>query len=242
MSGNRRVHLQKILADPDLRRKLMVSTIQATQAREGIVTSQEQARRAYYVVTELEKTAFLDLQNFRGSKDTPDRRQEMFVRSLSGKVSRVRYDVPRRDFLALDGAPLNYRSIGLIAHVFREAPSLEPTWGIARQGKASGDDPRWLRFWWECTGVSGWVPFAKGGDFSRFYAPLDLVIDWKPEHREALKKSGNGLPSEELYFKPGITWPRAGGVFSARLLLGGSVFADKGPVVFPKADSSTSFL
>ena len=39
----------------------MVSTIQATQAREGIDTTSEQADRAYYVVSEGEKAAFFDL-------------------------------------------------------------------------------------------------------------------------------------------------------------------------------------
>ena len=42
-----RVNLREILADTDLRRKMMVSTIQAIQAREGIETSLEQADRAY---------------------------------------------------------------------------------------------------------------------------------------------------------------------------------------------------
>ncbi len=52
MSKRRRFDLKKILADPDMRRKLMLPTIQATQAREGIETTREQADRAYYVVTE----------------------------------------------------------------------------------------------------------------------------------------------------------------------------------------------
>ena len=43
----RRVDIRSILADPDLRRELMVPTIQATQAREGIDTTLEQAECAY---------------------------------------------------------------------------------------------------------------------------------------------------------------------------------------------------
>ena len=39
MARNERVNVKAILADPDLRRKLMVRTIQATQAREGIETT-----------------------------------------------------------------------------------------------------------------------------------------------------------------------------------------------------------
>jgi len=48
--ATKRVDLKAILADADLRRRLMVSTIRATQAREGIETSQEQAERAYDAV------------------------------------------------------------------------------------------------------------------------------------------------------------------------------------------------
>ena len=47
---SRRVGIKAILADPELRRELMVSTIQAIQAREGIVITQEQAERAYDAV------------------------------------------------------------------------------------------------------------------------------------------------------------------------------------------------
>ena len=45
MARNERVNVKAILADPDLRRKLMVRTIQATQAREGIETTEEQAEQ-----------------------------------------------------------------------------------------------------------------------------------------------------------------------------------------------------
>lgn len=43
----KRINIKAILADPAKRRKLMVATIQATQAREGIDTTKEQAERAY---------------------------------------------------------------------------------------------------------------------------------------------------------------------------------------------------
>ncbi len=83
--SKRRVNVRAILADPDLRRKLMVPALQATQAREGIETTREQAERAYYVVTEGERAAFFDLDRFRGGKrGETDKRHEMFVRSACG--------------------------------------------------------------------------------------------------------------------------------------------------------------
>jgi hypothetical protein len=42
--------LRAILANPALRRKLMVACIIATQAREGITTTEEQAEAAYDAV------------------------------------------------------------------------------------------------------------------------------------------------------------------------------------------------
>lgn len=43
----KRVDIKALLADPAKRRELMVSCIIATQAREGIITTREQAEQAY---------------------------------------------------------------------------------------------------------------------------------------------------------------------------------------------------
>lgn len=244
MTKNKRVNIKAILADPDLRRKLMVSTIQATQAREGIDTTEEQADRAYYVVTEAERATFFELERFRGAKrGEQDTRHEMFVKVLRAEADGVRHNVARRDFWAIDDHPLAFERVGIVAPLFRESPLLEPTWAIARQGKATGDDSRWVRSWWEVSGQSGWVPFAKGGEFSRFYSSIDLVINWKPEQRADLKASGNALPNEQHYFKAGLTWPRrtAKG-FNIRVLPPGCIFADKGPALFARQVKHSYFL
>jgi hypothetical protein len=44
---SRRLDVKAILKDPVLRKKLMVSSLIAIQAREGITTTQEQAEAAY---------------------------------------------------------------------------------------------------------------------------------------------------------------------------------------------------
>lgn len=46
----RRIDIKGILSDPLLRRELCVRVIVATQLREGIVTTLEQAERAYDMV------------------------------------------------------------------------------------------------------------------------------------------------------------------------------------------------
>jgi len=45
--SQRRVNIRAILADPENRRKIVVEALIATQAREGITTTREQAEAAY---------------------------------------------------------------------------------------------------------------------------------------------------------------------------------------------------
>ena len=209
----KRVNLKAILADQDLRRKLMIPTIQALQAREGIETTREQAERAYYVVNEADKAAFFDLERFRGGKRAePDRREEMFVRALSEAAEQVRFDVARRDLGMIETSPLAYRRVGLVAHIFRDAPSLDPAQGAAKQGLATASDPRFVRQYWEVVperigqGLD-WIPFAKGGDFSRFYSDVSLLVQWTNPAIDVMKSIGR-VQNVDYYFKPGITWPR----------------------------------
>jgi hypothetical protein len=254
--ANKRVNLKSILADADLRRKLMVSTIQATQAREGIDTNAEQAGRAYYVVTEAERATFFDLERFKGGKrGERDRRHEMFVKALRGEVDRVRHDVARRDFAAIEGAPLAYQRLRVVAHVFRESPSLQPVWGMTAQGLATTDDPRWLRNFWEVPAESTgrgktWVPFAKGGEFGRFYYANDLVIRWKNDGRELKEEikarygsAGKRIYGQAFYFTAGVTWPyRSQRGFGPRLLDGAGIHGHVGHSFFPKNEADLFFL
>ena len=254
MARNERVSMKAILAHPDLRRKLMVRTIQATQAREGIETTEEQAERAYYGITEGERTAFFDLEGFRGQKGQPERRQEVFVRHLQGNQKRHRFDVARRDFRTIDEAPFVYRRIGLITHVFRENASLDPATARARRGACTGNDAQYVRYWWEpahrvqdATGFT-WEPFAKGGDYGRFYADVHLAVHWDPARRTFAKffgRKGREIErpeSLEDFFKPGLTWPLAGGHFSLRWMPPGCVFSHKGPAIFPSDTDMTAPL
>lgn len=255
MAENRRVNVKQILGDPDLRRRLMVSTIQATQAREGIETSEDQAKRAYYVVSEGEKANFFDLERFRAGVAGTEQRQAAFILALRGSDAGVRFELPRRDFFLVDTAPLAYRRIGPVSHLFRELPPLEPATGLAKQGLATTDDERWLRRFWEVASTQrgtgkAWVPFAKGGEFSRFYFDNDLVILWANNGRDLkdyiVSKEGSEtkrIYSQDWYFKRGVTWPyRSQKGFSPRLLPGDGIHGHVGHSVFPRSPESVFYI
>ena len=245
MARNERVNLKAILADPDLRRKLMVGTIQATQAREGIETTTEQAERAYYVVTEGERTAFFDLEGFRGAKkNEPDTRNQAFIHCLRGATEGTRFDVARRDFDLVEGNILAFQNLEWFAPLARRFAPLVPQHGRARSGLNTTEIERFVRQRWEIgLDVSSrrWVTFAKGGDFCRFYTDWDLVFDWTDDGTEykqvVASKYGSAsrfVKSEDEYFKNGITWVQTTNLgINARMLPDTGIFGVASPTLFP---------
>lgn len=252
MASRRRVDLRGILSDPDLRRELMVPTIQATQAREGIETSREQAERAYYVATERDCAAFFDLKRFRPRMEQDDRREMEFVRELRTETSEVRIDVRRTDFSSLAGKSLSFRWVHILAPLFQEYPPLDPGFADAKQGLISTESDRFVRLRWECPteGPRFWVPYAKGGDFSRFYFDLYLAFDWTGDGADikaiAAERYGSAsrtVKCEDYYFRPGITWvEKTVKGMNARILPPGSIFNVAGPSAFPHVEADTDYL
>lgn len=85
-----------------------------------------------------------------------------------------------------------------------------------------------------------WVPFAKGGEYSPYYADIHLLVNWEKDGEEIRNfvdpKTGkiNSRPQNtDYYFRPGLTWPRSTVKgLNMRLLPASCVFADKGPSGF----------
>jgi hypothetical protein len=254
MVERRRLNVRAILADKDLRRALMVPTIQATQAREGIETTLEQAERAYYVVTEAERAVFFELEPFKGGKkDERDERHEVFVKSLRSEESGVRHDVARRDFSSVEGSPLAYRRLNLLAPLFHSWPSLKSVFGVVQRGAPTAEDERLVRWHWEVqrNGSSAnhtWVPFSKGGSFSRFYYDVALRVAWDPTRRTFFDWYGRpGRPIErpeslDNFFIPSVTWPRrTQRGFNVRYVAN-AVFSDKSGFVQPRKEQDLWFV
>jgi hypothetical protein len=241
MAKFKRYDVKKLLANPDLRRHLIVEGTIATQAREGIDVSREQAENSYYVVTEGERASFFSLVPFRGETGDNDGRHLEFIRTLANYRSPVRSDVALRDFATIDDSPLAYDRLALLGSHFRNNPKLEPAFSEVRRGGCTGNDDKLVRCWWEIADKSGYRPFAKGGAFSRFYSDIYLVVAWDEERRTFRGFTGRkGRETErpeslDFYFRPGLTWPRrTQRGFSLRRLPPGCVFADKGPSIFTK--------
>lgn len=248
----RRFDIKKLLGNPELRQNLIVRSTIATQAREGIDVTHEQAETSYYVVTEGERAAFFGLVPFRSEAGENDGRHVEFVRNNQTPNANVRLDVSLRDFEAIQDSPIAFDKVGLLGHLFRSFPKLDPAFCDAKQGLISTESERFVRVWWETSANSNrnWVPYAKGGDFSRFYSDVYLRFDWTNDGSEikAIAKERYGSASrtikcEEYYFRSGLTWvEKTVKGLNVRILPPGAIFNVAGPSAFPHDEKDTDFL
>jgi hypothetical protein len=183
-----------------------------------------------------------------------------------GEIQDCAYWLDPSSFLQIPKAPFAYWVSERIRGLFSKLEPLEESGRDVQSGASTMDDFRFLRLAWEtapdrkaCSredtnNGKRWVTLAKGGAFSRYYIDWELVLDWEHDGRclkahvsEYRGQKGWGyhwaaaINGHSEYFRPGLTWPRrTQGGLSVRTLPRGSVFGDKGPVIFaPNNDKRT---
>lgn len=121
-----------------------------------------------------------------------------------------------------------------------------------RQGLATTDNARFVRYWWEVEppGFDGerqkWKPYAKGGRFRRWYESAHHRVNWEDDGREIKQAIVERYPylngqwqwvakNSTWYGRPGITYSYlTSGAFSARRLEAGTFFDVAGSSLFPE--------
>ena len=98
-----------------------------------------------------------------------------------------------------------------------------------------------------------WVPFAKGGAYSPYYADIHLVVNWEKDGVEDKAYivqqypylNGNAAyvaKNTDFYFRPGLTWPLRGRQLSSYAVPSGCIFSVAGKMAFSPEDQLTAFL
>ncbi|OIQ21187.1 BREX-1 system adenine-specific DNA-methyltransferase PglX [Lacinutrix sp. MedPE-SW] len=163
--------------------------------------------------------------------------------------------ISQREFLKIPGNPIAYWLSNCAFQAFTENPIIEEL-ANPRQGLASSDVTRFIRFWSEISTLKfeanlssrdesvikgiKWVPHNKGGGIQKWYGNNYYVINWDNDGEEIIAKAKMlyGSPTRTIknikyYFKPSITWGMIGaGMFSCRLSRGGFIFDVAGPSAF----------
>jgi hypothetical protein len=161
------------------------------------------------------------------------------------------FEVSHNDLASLPRSAWMYWISPGLRRAFTEFPALAKV-AQPRQGLATTDNARFVRYWWEVErpGHVGerakWKPYAKGGGFRRWYEAARYRVNWEDEGREIKESIVSRYPYLEgqwqwvaknstLYGKPGITYSYlSAGRFSARRLEKGTIFDVAGSAMFPE--------
>ena len=152
-------------------------------------------------------------------------KEEMF---LDGEN---RYYVEEDNFSKIPGSPVAYWANENYMQLFN-LPSIS-TQSNACIGMRTGDNDRFLRFWYEVSFVNSiynsisaenaeqtdakWIPYNKGGEYKKWYGNQEYVVNWKNngfEIKENTKRVypqlgdnlGWKISNENMYFKDHICW------------------------------------
>ncbi|MDB5333781.1 MAG: system adenine-specific DNA-methyltransferase PglX, partial [Phycisphaerales bacterium] len=156
------------------------------------------------------------------------------------------FNLPRRSWAYWVGPSLR--------RVFAEFPRLASV-APPRQGLATTDNLRFVRYWWEVeatstdvparAGPARWFPYTKGGQFRRWYEAPRHRVNWEDDGREIKESIARRYPylggewkwvakNTAFYGRGGVAWSYlTSGQFSARRLEVGAIFDVAGSSLFP---------
>ena len=144
-------------------------------------------------------------------------------------------------FELIPGSPFAYSVGDQVRSAFRDHSSVSNSGIAVAEGLNTTDNERFLRLFWEVEmcAQQNWILLAKGGEHSRFYADLHLVVNWRDAGSEmkAISKQRYGSETKRIYgqvhyFRSGLTYSqRTQKGLSFRAFPKGAIFNVKGPVL-----------
>lgn len=184
--------------------------------------------------------------------------QSSFVRNaIENPNVDYRYQANSKNFSAILESPIAYWTDESVRKTFQENRPLDEVVDV-RQGLATADNNRFLRYWWEVNyekigfrmrdaeeakaSKKKWFPFNKGGEFRKWYGNLEYVINWENDGEEAkqfatdkYKNYTRILKNLNYMFREGVTWSGlTSGSVSARYIENGFLFDVVGSSLFSK--------
>jgi len=185
-------------------------------------------------------------------------KENIFLKSLLAYLENgeheLWYQAALGEMAQIPGNPYAYRASASIRRLFAKYSPLDRDIALQKgmpiavntkvtTGLQTSDDDRFTRRFWEVYKTSigedkEWVPFAKGGEYERFYGNIDLVLLWKNHGQELRQFKKATLCGEDLYFKEGLVYsqkPSPGKPFFAcRSMPSGVVFSIESQAIIPK--------
>lgn len=194
------------------------------------------------------KGTFINQNKFYGA----DKQEYVYLNAVNSNECEYKYCVSQKEFLMIPGNVIAYWLSPEFSHLFKNNVLLQE-YALPRQGLATGDNDRFLRYWYEVdyskigfdfvstedfqATKKLYAPYNKGGEYRKWYGNRELVIKFDSKNYICLMKQGNHLPSRQLYFREGINWTALTiSDFSCRYTENGFVFDTKGSSCFTNHD------
>lgn len=198
---------------------------------------------------------FIRLIDYKTSR----KKEQKTIKAIENPECGYRYSTKTSSFEKIPSSPIAYWVNQKVLNSFSE--NNVGSRMVTREGMATADNDRFLRFWFEVVhskigfhfmtedefvnARSKWVPYNKGGNFRKWYGNNEYIVNWQNRGLEIKNNIDNltGRIRSHNYngiygFKRGLTWSAiSSGNFSLRFTDSGFLFDSKGAKGFPKLET-----
>ena len=161
------------------------------------------------------------------------------------------YVTKKDKFTVIPGAPIAYWIDDNLSKAF--SGSLLGNYAQTKQGFATGDNERFLRFWHEVslenTSIPSlkrqdakWIPCNKGGSYRKWYGNNIYLANWENDGFEMRNFKGSVIRNPQFYFREGITWSSLANQLSLRYSPKGFIFESKGSMCFVNETANLHYI
>jgi hypothetical protein len=170
--------------------------------------------------------------------------------------------IPQSNFSKIPGSPIAYWASENIIKAFENKNLFHVS--EPRLGMATADNSLFTRYFWEIDqskfytkcesrehakkSLFKWFPYAKGGDFRKWYGNINLLVEWKNDGKEIRNFTDiNGKVRSHNYnldfiFNKGITWNALSSGSTSFRIIENSLFDNAGSSLFPNSLHNLHYL
>lgn len=163
------------------------------------------------------------------------------------------------NFSKIPGSPVAYWVSEKVYRIFSCGTTISLI-GDSRSGMQTGDNDRFLRFWFEVvfTNINfdiksekdlnyiqqKWFPQPKGGPYRKWFGNLEYVVNFKNNGEDLRCFEGTSiLKNPQYYFRDGITWSHTTSkAFSGRYMPTGCIFNVEAPTLYMHRESDLKYV
>jgi len=156
-----------------------------------------------------------------------------------GTGGSVVFTPSQRGFLDAPESPVIYWLSDLFFSILKIDTRVRDFADVKR-GLDSGNDNRFVRYWWEVVD-SGWVAYSKGGGYSKWLGFDYYSIDWRNQEVRYIDTPGSRIQNTHYYFRPFLTYSlMAQGSMGVRIVEAGAVPGGAAGGIYPREESNLS--